>query len=91
MCLMSRAGLKLGSIGDTAALVTGVTPPPLNSSGRDNGAGGGLLSGSCLGDVNDGDEDAEAELRELSEEMFSKDEIGEKADLALDCCSIWAC
>ena len=87
MCLMRRAGLKLGNMGDTA-LVTGVTAPaPLNSSGRDIG-GGGVLSGSCLGDVNDGEEEAEAELRELSEEILSNDEIGEKADLALDCWSI---
>ena len=88
MCLMSRAGLKLGNMGDTALVTAGVTAPaPLNSSGRDIG-GGGVLSGSCLGDVNEGEEEAEAELRELSEEMFSNDEMGEKADLALDCWSI---
>ena len=85
MCRMSRAGLKLGNIGDTA-LVTGVPVPwPLNSSGRDNG-GGGVLSGSCLGEVREGEE--EAELRELSEEILSSEEMGEKADLALDCWSI---
>ena len=84
MCRMSRAGLKLGSMGDTA-LVTGVPVPwPLNSSGRDNG-GGGVLSGSCLGEVREGEE--EAELRELSEEILSSEEMGEKADLALDCWS----
>ena len=50
-----------------------------------------LSRGSCLGDVKEGEE--EAELSELSEERFSSDEIGEKADFSVACrwlCSSWA-
>ena len=42
-----------------------------------------MSTGSCLGDVKDGEE--EAELIELSEDRFSSDEIGEKADFSVAC------
>ena len=42
-----------------------------------------LSRGSCFGDVKEGEE--EAELNELSEERFSRDEIGEKADFSVAC------
>ena len=41
----------------------------------------GLSRGSCFGDVKEGEE--EAEERELSEDKFSSDEIGEKADFSV--------
>ena len=42
-----------------------------------------MSTGSCFGDVKEGEE--EAELSELSEERFSSDEIGEKADFSVAC------
>ena len=46
-----------------------------------------LSTGSCFGDIKDGEE--EAELSELSEERFSSEEIGEKADFSVAC--LWLC
>ena len=43
------------------------------------------MSGSDLGDVSEGEEDVE--LMELSEDMFNREEMGEKADFSLFCCS----
>ena len=43
----------------------------------------GVLSGSVLGDVRDGEEDEE--LSDPSDDKLSKDEIGENADFSLCC------
>ena len=59
----------------------------------DTGYTGGDLSGSCLGEVRDGDDDDE-ELSDESEEVLRReemDEMGENADLSLVCWRSWAC